>query len=144
LRGNLTVHENLKPVILVVDDEPRVLELIRLMLEHEGYSVLVAASGREAIRIACEPEANIDILVTDIIMPHMNGKELANRISMIRPYIKVLFISAYAAEILSHSNLCPEGSDFIRKPFLKEELVNKISRVMESGQKWKDLVSRQA
>lgn len=135
---------NKKPTILVVDDDKAVRELICLMLESEGYEVFSAEGGRQAISIAVKPEVNIDILITDILMPHMHGKELANRICAIRPFIKVLFVSAYTAEILSTHNLCPDGADFIKKPFTKELMMERISRVWASSPKWKELVSKQA
>ncbi len=138
------VDSNYKPTILVVDDEGRIRDLIRIFLETAGYRVLDAEGGRQAILLASNPDANIEILVTDIIMPFMNGRELANRICSINPYIKVLFISAYAAEILRHHRLCPDGADFIRKPFTSEDLLTRISRILASGPKWKDLVASQA
>jgi CheY-like chemotaxis protein len=130
------------PTILVVDDDRSVRDLIKRMLEPEGYSVLTADGGKAAIKIASDPDVLVDILVTDIIMPHMNGKELANRISSMKPYIKVIFISAYTADLILTHNLCPEGSDFIKKPFSKESLLEKISRVWSSSPKWLDLVSK--
>jgi two-component system, cell cycle sensor histidine kinase and response regulator CckA len=135
---------NKKPTILVVDDERSVRELIRVMLESEGYDVFVADGGKAAIALAADLETNIDILITDIIMPHMNGKDLANRISSIKPFIKVLFVSAYTAEILTSHNLCPDGADFIKKPFTKEIMLDRISKVWASSPKWKVLVSKQA
>ena len=111
-------------------------------LESQGFQVFTAHGGKAAIEIASIPETNIDILITDIIMPHMNGKDLANRICAIRPYIKVLFLSAYSAELLFSNNLCPEGCDIIRKPFTKETLLTRISQLWASSPKWKELVSK--
>ena len=125
-----------------MDDERPLLELMRLQLESQGFEVFAADGGKAAIEIACIPEINIDILLTDIIMPQMNGKDLANRICAIKPFIKVLFVSAYSAEILFSNNLCPEGSDIIRKPFTQESLLSRIARVWGSGPKWKEFVSK--
>jgi two-component system, cell cycle sensor histidine kinase and response regulator CckA len=133
-----------KPTILVVDDNKAVRELIRTHLETEGYDVFVADGGKAAMAIVSVPEIMVDILVTDILMPHMNGKDLANRICSIKPSIKVLFVSAYTGEILSAHNLCPDGADYIKKPFTKEILLEKVSRVWASGPRWKELVSRRA
>jgi two-component system cell cycle sensor histidine kinase/response regulator CckA len=113
------------------------------MLEQEGYEVHVADGGRAAIKIASDPDILIDIVITDILMPHMNGKDLANRIASMKPFIKVLFVSAYGADILSTHNLCPEGADVIRKPFTKETLLGRIARVWAHSPNWKDLVSNQ-
>ncbi|MDB5047775.1 MAG: putative multi-sensor signal transduction histidine kinase [Fibrobacteres bacterium] len=135
--------ENKKPTILVVDDERSVRELVCLYLESAGYKVYQAAGGREAVDLVITPDINIDLLITDIIMPYMHGRELANRICTIKHHIKVLFISAYSAEILTSQNLCPEGADYVRKPFTREILLDRVSRVWGSGFKWKELISKQ-
>lgn len=127
------------PTILVVDDDQSVRELIVLFLETSGYMAYQAPGGHEAMDLVTSPDIIVDILVTDIIMPRMNGKELANRVSSIKPHIKVLFVSAYSAEILTSQNLCPTGADYIRKPFNREVLLEKISKVWEMGPKWREL-----
>jgi len=124
-----------------VDDERSVRDLICLSLKVAGFDVFEAPGGREAIQIATAPESNIDILISDIIMPQMNGRDLANRISSIRPYIKVLFMSAYTAEILSSFKLCPAGSDYIKKPFTMGALMERIERVWALSPKWRELAS---
>jgi two-component system cell cycle sensor histidine kinase/response regulator CckA len=131
-----------KPTILVVDDEKSVRELMRLILEQEGFVVHAAEGGKEAIKIASDPDVMIDIVITDILMPRMNGKDLANRIASMKPFIKVLFVSAYSAELLSTHNLSPEGAELIRKPFTKEILLDRIGRVWASSPSWKELVSK--
>ncbi|MDB5102888.1 MAG: sensor hybrid histidine kinase [Fibrobacteres bacterium] len=131
----------LKPNILVVDDEQPVRELIALFLETSGYTVYQAEGGHQALNLVADPGIMVDILVTDIIMPYMHGRELANRICSIRPHIKVLFVSAYSAQILSNQNLCPDGADYIRKPFGKALLLQRISKVWDTGPKWKELTS---
>lgn len=133
-----------KPTLLIVDDEPSVRELICLHLRSSGFEVFDTKGGREAIQIAAAPDMHIDILISDIIMPHMNGRDLANRISSMKPSIKVLFMSAYTSEILSNFKLCPEGSDFIKKPFTMAGLEERIGRVWASGAKWRELVSQES
>lgn len=133
-----------KPRILVVDDERSVRELIRINLESEGIKVYAAEGGKQALEICIKPDSAVDILITDILMPHMNGRDLANRISSIKPYIKVLFVSAYSAEILTQYNLCPEGADYIKKPFTKTQLLDRISRVWDSSPQWKEILARTA
>ncbi len=130
------------PTILVVDDEKPIRDLIRIHLESAGIRVLDAGSGRDALEIAGKPDADVDILLTDILMPQMHGRELANRLCSIKPYIKVLFISAYSADILSEYNLCPDGADYIRKPFTKDALLERIARVWASSPLWKELVEK--
>jgi two-component system cell cycle sensor histidine kinase/response regulator CckA len=135
---------NRKPNILVVDDDQSVRELIVLFLETTGFTVFQAPGGHEAMEVVTKPEIMVDILITDIIMPKMNGKELANRVCTIKPHIKVLFVSAYSAEILSSQNLCPTGADYIRKPFNRETLFDKISKVWVTSPKWRELISKQS
>ena len=130
-----------KPTLLVVDDERSVRELISLNLKASGFEVYEAKSGREALDIAAAPETNIDVLISDIIMPHMNGRDLANRIASMKPHIKVLFMSAYSAEILSNFKLCPDGADYIRKPFTMAALVERIGRVWASSPRWREFVT---
>jgi two-component system cell cycle sensor histidine kinase/response regulator CckA len=133
-----------KPTLLVVDDERSVREFICLNLRDEGFEVYDAKSGRDALLIASARESNIDILISDIIMPLMNGRDLANRISSIKPFIKVLFMSAYSAEILADFKMCPDAADFIKKPFKMSELLGRIDRVWAASPKWKDLVPNHA
>lgn len=135
---------NRKPRILVVDDEKSIRELIRIHLESEGIKVYSADGGKKALEICMAPDTAVDILITDILMPHMNGRELATRISMLKPYIKVLFVSAYSAEILTQYNLCPDGADYIKKPFTKTQLMERISRVWASSPQWKEILAKSA
>lgn len=135
---------NPKPTILVVDDERSVRDLLRSILEEAGYHVLDASDGKEALKFFAIPTTKIDLLLTDVIMPNMNGRELANRISAFWPDVRVLFISAYAAEVLVSHNLAPDGADFIKKPFRKKELLENVTRIMSVSFAWKELISRQA
>jgi two-component system cell cycle sensor histidine kinase/response regulator CckA len=143
-RTELEMLANKKPNILVVDDEESVRELICLFLESAGFTVYQAPGGHEALQLIMSQDIIVDILVTDIIMPRMNGRELANRICSFKPYIKVLFVSAYSAQILTSQNLCPDGADYIRKPFNREVLLERISRVWASSPKWKELASKRS
>ena len=135
---------NRKPSVLVVDDEPNVLELIRMYLTDAGLDVFTADGGRAALGIAADRANPIDLLLTDVIMPYMNGWDLANRIYAVRPYIKVIFISAYSKEILAANRLCPNGTDLIRKPFSKEMLLDRISQVWAFSPKWRELIANRA
>ena len=112
------------------------------MLEPRGFQVFDTENGREALALIAEPEFVVDILVTDVIMPIMNGGELANRASSIKPSIKVLFISAYTSEILNRHHLCPDGADLIKKPFTQELLLERIRSVWTLGPRWKELVGK--
>ncbi len=133
-----------RPAILIVDDEKVVRTMLRIQLEEAGYPVLDAPGGREAIQMILDQGAPIGLLVTDVLMPYMNGRELATRVSIIRPDLKVLFISAYSADILAGLGLGPIGVDFVRKPFRHGEIEARVRRLLAQGPTWRQLVSRVA
>jgi two-component system cell cycle sensor histidine kinase/response regulator CckA len=135
---------NKKPIVLVVDDDAAIRDIARRNLEEEGYEVYTADGGKAALVLVTAPDMQIDILITDILMPYMNGRDLANRISGIKPGIKVLFISAYTAELLTQNNMCPEGAELIKKPFTKSYMLERIERVWADGVIWKELVVRKS
>jgi two-component system cell cycle sensor histidine kinase/response regulator CckA len=130
--------------ILVVDDELVVRTLIRRQLEAEGYPVLEAQGGREAVQILLDRSIPIALLVTDVLMPYMNGRELATRASIIRPDLRVLFISAYSSNLLIDLGVAPNGADFLRKPFQHGELPARIARLMTTGPTWRQVISKVA
>ncbi|MBP2676807.1 MAG: hypothetical protein H6Q84_3647, partial [Deltaproteobacteria bacterium] len=106
------------------------LEMGRMMLQHLGYSVLPAASPGEAIRLAGEGGREIRLFITDVVMPEMNGKELAERLLEIRPGLNHLFMSGYTADVIAHQGVLEEGVNFIQKPFSMKELANKVREVL--------------
>ena len=108
-------NEN-KPVILIVDDESDVREYLRIILEDHGYRVIEADSGKAALTIAAKQDPPLSLMITDVLMPHMHGKDLAIRVRSILPQLKILYMSGYALEILSELNLCPDPSALMRKP----------------------------
>ena len=132
------------PTILVVDDEKVVRGLIRVQLEAAGYPVLEAAGGREALQLILDQGAPIGLLITDVLMPFMNGRELATRVSVIRPDLKVLFISAYSADILSGFGLGPPGVEVLRKPFKHGELPQRVGKLLSAGRTWRQLNAQAA
>jgi CheY-like chemotaxis protein len=133
-----------KPVILIVDDEKVVRDLVSAQLSTAGYEVITAPGGREALRHITDHQVRIDLLITDVLMPFMNGRELATRVSVIRPRLRVLFISAYSADILSGYDLCPDGVDFVRKPFRTGEIATRVERILKSAPTWREIISRAA
>lgn len=132
------------PTILVVDDERVVRDLVRRQLEAAGYPVMDAAGGREALQLILDRGAPIGLLVTDVLMPFMNGRELATRVSIIRPDLKVLFISAYSADILSGFGVGPPGVEFLRKPFKHGELPMRVGKLLSMGRTWRELITQAA
>ena len=121
-----------KEVILVVEDEASLLNLTRTMLEHLGYTVLPAASPDDAIRIAREYPGTIDLLITDVVMPEMNGLDLARKMQASFPGIRRLFMSGYMANIVAHQGGLNEGDNFLQKPFSLSDLAKKVREVLEN------------
>jgi two-component system cell cycle sensor histidine kinase/response regulator CckA len=109
-------------VVLVTEDEDTVRALSRRILEREGYTVLEARDGREAIRVATGYPARIDLLVTDMVMPHVGGSELFAQLRLLRPDLRVLFVSGYTDEDMIRRGLKDAGSAFLQKPFTARAL----------------------
>ena len=117
--------------ILLVEDESANLRMVTIMLEKLGYDVIAANTPGEAIRMAHEHTGPIDLLVTDVVMPEMNGRDLAKNILHIYPGIKRLFMSGYTANVIVHHGVLDEGVHFIQKPFSPKDLGAKLRDVLE-------------
>ncbi len=120
-----------KETVLLVEDEPALLRMVFNMLEKSGYNVLMALTPGEAIALAQEHKGEIDLLITDVIMPVMNGSDLAKRLLPIFPKMKRLFMSGYTAEIIAHHGVLEEGVNFIQKPFTITSLSNKLREILD-------------
>lgn len=118
--------------ILVVEDSAMVMNLARAILEKRGYRVLVAASGAEAIRVLEEYRDAVHLLLTDVIMPDINGKELYDRVSPLYPALKVLFMSGYTQNVIAHHGVLDKGVFFIQKPFTVQGLTVKVREILSS------------
>ncbi|WP_051283944.1 chemotaxis protein CheB [Desulforegula conservatrix] len=116
--------------ILLVEDEKAILNVGKMMLEKIGYKVLTANTPTEAITIAESCKRRFDLLITDVIMPEMNGKELSSKISEIQPSIKILFMSGYTANIIANRGAIDNGLNFIHKPFSLSELAAKVHEAL--------------
>ena len=116
--------------ILLVEDEQKVLDLEQEILESFGYRVLAANSPHEALVLAEKTSRQIDLLITDVVMPQMNGKELADRLQKTIPNLQVLFLSGYTANVIAHHGVLYDGVVFLGKPFSKEQLGEKIREVL--------------
>ncbi len=119
--------------ILVVEDEPAVLELVRRTLESYGYTVLHAGSPERALRAMQEGEANVDLLLTDVVMPGMNGRELATRLRALDPTLRVLFMSGYSSDVAADRGLLPAGVPLIAKPFSPAALAEHVRQVLDQA-----------
>jgi PAS domain S-box-containing protein len=121
-----------KETILVVEDEAAILEMATDMLQLLGYTVLAAETPGEALRKCTLYSGKIDLLMTDVIMPEMNGRELAQRLLVNQPWIKCLFMSGYTADIIAHQGVLEEGIHFIQKPFTHTTLATKVREALAS------------
>jgi len=122
--------------ILVAEDEPAVRGLVKETLQQLGYKVLEAADGYEALRIMEQHPSQIHLVLTDVIMPLMNGRELATRVEVIRPRTKVLYMSGYTDEVLAFHGISQPEIDFIQKPFTPPELAAKVETVLSADKGW--------
>ena len=118
-------------VILLVEDEPMILDMTTTMLEHHGYKVLPAATPREAVRLAEEHAGDLHLLLTDVVMPEMNGRDLARNLLSLYPNLKCLFMSGYTANVIAHQGVLDEGVHFIQKPFSMNDLAVRIREALD-------------
>jgi DNA-binding response OmpR family regulator len=119
--------------ILLVEDEQSLLKPTKMLLEKQGYTVLTASMPGEAIRIAKERSSDIQLLLTDVVMPEMNGRDLARELQSLYPHIKLLFTSGYTADIIANHGILIEGVHFIQKPYAPQSLTAKIREVLDQA-----------
>ncbi len=119
--------------VLLVEDDPMLLEMGASMLETLGYSVLSAQWPTKAIVLAQDSGNEIDMLLTDVVMPEMTGRELADRLKNIRPEIKHLFMSGYTADVIARQGVLDEKAHFIQKPFSLRDLAVKMREILDEG-----------
>jgi PAS domain S-box-containing protein len=122
-RGNET--------ILLVEDDASFLEMVQIMVEDLGYRVLTSLSPMEAIRIAEEQSNKINLLITDVVMPEMNGRDLMKHLVSGLPQLKCLFMSGYTGDVITDRGVLDEGIHFIQKPFSKRDLAVRIRDVLD-------------
>lgn len=118
--------------ILFVEDELAILNIVKIILTEQGYNVLTANSPGEALKIAREYSGEIKLLMTDVVMPEMNGKDLAKNILALFPSIKRLFMSGYTSDVIAHHGVLDEGVYFIQKPFNFTVLATKVREALDS------------
>jgi PAS domain S-box-containing protein len=118
--------------VLVVEDEDALREITRRILTRNGYQVLSAPSGPAALKLAEHTDQHIDLLLSDVIMPHMLGKELATQIRHLRPTIKVLYMSGYAQPVLASQGTLDAGVTLVEKPFTEPDLLQKIRHTLDT------------
>ena len=116
--------------ILVVEDEPMIRELIEAMLQNRGYSVLIVDNPMKAAAFAAQHTGPIHLLLTDVVMPGISGREIATQISAERPEMKVIFVSGYTPNAIVHHGILDEDLNFLQKPFTAVTLTNKVREVL--------------
>ena len=119
--------------ILLVEDESAILEMTCMMLERKGYAVISAATPGQAVEKAKNHSGAIHLLMTDVVMPEMNGRDLAEKITPFYPGIRLLFMSGYSADIIAHQGVLDDGVAFIQKPFSMAELTEKLREILDTA-----------
>jgi signal transduction histidine kinase/CheY-like chemotaxis protein len=123
--------EHGQETILLVEDEASVLAMATKILLRQGYTVLAANSPADALRLAREHAGRIDLLLTDVVMPEMSGRDLAESLTRLNPKLKLLFMSGYTSDIIAHHGVLDEGMHFIQKPFTMTDLAAKVRQVLD-------------
>ena len=118
--------------IMVVEDDDGVRELVRLMLEANGYTVLAVEDPDEAARVCTERPAAVDLLLTDVVMPEVNGRVLAERLGALAPDMRILFMSGYSDEAVHRHGVLNESAAFLEKPFTERALTRKVREVLDA------------
>lgn len=117
--------------VLVVEDEEQILAICKAFLDSHGYRVLAAGQPGEAIILCEKYEGDIHLLITDVVMPSMNGKELKERIEKLKPGIRVLYTSGYTSDVIAHRGVLAEGVTFIQKPFTMQDFLKKVRGILQ-------------
>lgn len=119
--------------VLLVEDEPLVREIARSALGDQGYKVLEAEHGEAALRVARQYNGQIALVLTDVVMPKMGGRELVEALKQDRPAVRVLYMSGYAASTIDEQDVIEPGTSFLRKPFALAEMLRKVREVLDEG-----------
>jgi PAS domain S-box-containing protein len=120
-----------RETILVVEDERAMLRLAKRVLERAGYTVLAASSPTEALLLARDHPGPIDVLLADVLMPEMNGRDLADRVAAMRPGVRQVFMSGHTADVISEQGVVEDGVHFLHKPFSQRDLEAKLREVLD-------------
>ncbi|MGA9570147.1 MAG: PAS domain S-box protein [Candidatus Acidiferrales bacterium] len=118
--------------ILLVEDADALRKLTHMLLEQHGYHVLVAANGAAALQLVEQKPERIDLLLTDVIMPGLNGRALAERLEILQPSLKVLYMSGYTDDAIVNHGVLESGTQLLHKPFSEESLIRKVREVLDA------------
>jgi len=117
--------------LLVVEDEDDILDMLKAMLKSLNYNILAADSPSRAMTLAQSHNSRIHMVITDVVMPEMSGRDLAGKLSALYPDIKILFMSGYTANVIAHQGVLDEGVHFLQKPFSMDNLAEKLREVLD-------------
>ena len=130
--GTTELYPTGNETVLLVEDESSILNMVSLILTQQGYTVLVANTPDKALQLAREYNGEIHLLMTDVVMPGMNGRDLAKQILCLYPGIKSLYMSGYTADLIAHHGVLDEGVHFIQKPFSMNVLTAKLREALDN------------
>jgi CheY-like chemotaxis protein len=133
LGGVESTDERGRGSLLVVEDEESVRTVLRTLLEEAGYDLCTAGTGTEAMERLADPSARFDLLITDVIMPGMNGRELSEWTRRNRPGTRILFLSGYTNDAILRNGILEEGLPFLQKPFSASQLRRKVKALLQGG-----------
>lgn len=117
--------------ILIVEDNAQVRDISREIFKRQGYTVHIAENGKEALAVLKQQEKSVDLILSDVVMPEMDGKNLFDQIAVYNPYVKILFMSGYTDDVIAHRGVLYEGANFIQKPFTAHALATKVREILE-------------
>ena len=119
--------------ILLVEDEPAILKVAARILEAEGYRVLQASCARIALDLAERHDSEIALLITDVVMPDMNGADLARTLGERFPHVRLLYMSGYTPDVIAPRGVQADGAHFLKKPFTKSDLSTKVREALSTA-----------
>jgi CheY-like chemotaxis protein len=124
--------------VLLVEDDSEVREVARRVLASAGYQVLVAAHGRDALRLASDHPGPIDLLLTDVVMPGMSGRDLADHLLSMRPEAQVVYMSGYTDNAIVHHGVLDQGTMYVQKPFVPDALSSTVRGALSTAMRSSD------
>ena len=130
-KGHASSPARGRETLLLVEDEPLILRMAKRVLSELGYTVLSAADGFEALEVLNRYAGTVQLLITDVVMPRMSGRELASRVTALRPDIRVLYSSGYAADEIGEDGVLGEGINFLAKPYVPSRLADAVREVLD-------------
>jgi CheY-like chemotaxis protein len=131
-KRSVKLHRAATETLLVVEDEPAARDLVAEILRAEGYTVLLAADGQEGVEVA-RRAALLHLLLTDVVLPKLSGRAAAERIRVLHPRVKILYMSGYTDDEVSRQGVLEEGIVLLQKPFTPDELTRRVGEVLDEA-----------